>query len=123
MVDVFAYQEALLIEAIFGIAILAMLWAGFRRWLRHKEETSRLIAEQSAALAGQHGAHMARVEARLKALEGIVMDGRALPAGQIDALRSDPLPEPILERGQAQGPGFGRGRRLLSAMDGKRTFA
>jgi hypothetical protein len=33
IVDVFAYQEALLIEAVFGIALLAMIWVGFRRWL------------------------------------------------------------------------------------------
>lgn len=28
IVDVFAYQEALLIEAVFGVVLLAMLWAG-----------------------------------------------------------------------------------------------
>ena len=31
LVEVFAYQETLLIMAVFGIAILAMLWVGFRR--------------------------------------------------------------------------------------------
>ena len=37
IVDVFAYQEALLIEAVFAVALLVMIWAGFRRWLQYKE--------------------------------------------------------------------------------------
>ena len=68
IVDVFAFQEALLIEAVFGVVILAMLWVGFRRWLQHKERMGRLIAEQNAA-------HIARVEERLEAVEQIVGDG------------------------------------------------
>ena len=73
IVDVFAFQEALLIEAVFGIALLTMIWVGFRRWLQHKERMGRLIAEQTAERAGQHGAQMARVEARLNAVEQIVI--------------------------------------------------
>ena len=64
----FAYQEALLIECVFGIALLVMFWAGFRRWIRHKER----IAELSAA---QHGARIQSVEARLDAVEQMVGDG------------------------------------------------
>jgi hypothetical protein len=90
MVDVFAYQEALLIEAIFGVALLAMIWIGFRRWLQHKEKMGRLIAEQTAA---QRDAHMERVEARLKVVEQIVNDGGIQTAAQIDALRTNPLPD------------------------------
>ena len=48
VVDLFAYQEALLIMAVFGIAILAMVWVGFRRWLQHKETMGRLTAEHAA---------------------------------------------------------------------------
>ena len=76
IVDVFAFQEALLIEAVFGVVILTMLWVGFRRWLQHKERMGRLIAEQNAA-------HLARVEERLEAVEQVVSDGGvgALPDG------------------------------------------
>jgi hypothetical protein len=85
IVDVFAFQEALLIEAVFGIALLTMLWIGFRRWLQHREKMGRLIAEQMAERAADHGAQMARIEARLKAIERTVTDGTAEPAAKIDA--------------------------------------
>ena len=75
IVEVFAYQETLLIMAVFGIAILAMIWVGFRRWLHHKERMERLIAEQTAERAAQYGAQMERVEARLNAIERIGTDG------------------------------------------------
>ncbi len=91
-VEVFAYQEALLIMAVFGIAILAMAWAGFRRWLHYKERTDRLIAEQTAERSAQYAAQMERVEARLKAVEQIVTDGGVQTAAQIEALSTNPLP-------------------------------
>ena len=73
IVDVFAFQEALLFEAVFGIAILVMIWVGFRKWLQHKERMGRLIADQTAQIE--------RVEERLKSIEQIVSDGgvKALP--------------------------------------------
>jgi Tfp pilus assembly protein PilX len=73
IVDVFAFQEALLIEAVFAVVILTMLWVGFRRWLQHKERMGRLIADQTAQIE--------RVEERLKSIEQIVGDGdaKALP--------------------------------------------
>jgi hypothetical protein len=100
IVDVFAYQEALLIEAVFGIALLAMIWVGFRRWLQHKEKMGRLIAEQTAERAAQYGVHIERVEARLTAVEQLVTDGGAMAAAQIDAPRTNPLPEPGLKHDQ-----------------------
>jgi len=77
IVDVFAFQEALLIEAVFGVAILVMIWVGFRKWLQHKERMGRLIADQNAA-------HIARVEQRLEAVEQIVSEGgvKALPESE-----------------------------------------
>lgn len=96
IVDVFAFQEALLIEAVFGIALLAMLWVGFRRWLQHKEKMGRLIAEQTAERTVQYGAQMERVEARLKAIEQIVTDGGVQTNAQINELRTNPLPGPSL---------------------------
>jgi hypothetical protein len=91
IVDVFAFQEALLMEAAFGIALLAMIWVGFRRWLQYKERLDRLIAEQAGDRAAQYGAQMERVEARLKAIERIVTDDRGQTAAQIDAPATNPL--------------------------------
>jgi hypothetical protein len=91
IVELFAYQETLLIMAVFGIVVLAMIWIGFRRWLQHKENVGRLIAEQTAERAAQHGAQIERVEARLKAVEQIVTDG-GVDSAQIDALGTNRLP-------------------------------
>jgi len=86
VIDVFAFQEALLIEAVFGIALLTMVWVGFRRWLQHKERTSRLIADQTA----EFRALIERVEARLNAIERTRID--ALPANPPET-RDEPDPE------------------------------
>ena len=91
MVELFAYQETLLIMAVFGIAVLAMIWVGFRRWLQQKEKMGQLIAEQMAERAAQHGAQMERVEERLKAVEQIVTDG-GVQLAQADALGTNALP-------------------------------
>ena len=92
IVDVFAYQEALLIEAAFAIALLVMIWAGFRRWIRHKEEMGRLIAEQTAERSAQYGALIERVEARLNTIERMVTDGDGQAAQGIDAKVRAPYP-------------------------------
>jgi len=92
VVDVFAFQEALLVEAILGITLLAIIYRGFRRWLQYKEKMGQLIAEQTAERAAQYGAHMERVEARLKAVEQIVTKDGLRTAAQIDALPSNPQP-------------------------------
>lgn len=97
-VEVFAYQEALLTMAVFGIAVLAMAWAGFRRWLQYKEKMGRLIAEQTAERSVQYGAQIERVEARLKAIEQTVTDGRA--DGKEHRSIYEPGIDPISERDQ-----------------------
>jgi hypothetical protein len=84
LIEVFAYQETLLIMAVFGIAILAMAWFGFRRWLQSKEKMDRLLSEQAAEQTAQFGAHMERVEARLNTIEQIVSDGGFQTAPQIE---------------------------------------
>ena len=101
LVDVVAYQEALLIEAVFGVVLLAMIWIGFRRWLQHREKMGRVIAEQADGRAAQHDAQMERLEARVKVVEQIVAEGGVPPAAQIGAFRSTPLPDPILKRDEA----------------------
>ena len=97
IVDIFAFQEALLIEAIFAIALLAMIWVGFRRWLQYKDKMVRLVAEQIAEHAAQFGSQMERVEARLQAVEAIVIASGAQRTVEINALPTNPLP-PILKR-------------------------
>lgn len=92
VVEVFAYQETLLIMAVFGIAVLAMIWVGFRRWLQHKEKMAQLIAGDAAERAARHDARMDRVEARLESLQQTLTNDGVEPAAQIDALRTDPLP-------------------------------
>jgi hypothetical protein len=89
-VDVFAFQEALLLEAGLGIALLAMVWLGFRRWLQHKERMGRLIADATAERAAQYGAQVQGIEARLKAVEQIALDGGDPAAGRIDARAQSP---------------------------------
>lgn len=98
IIDVFAYQEALIMEGAFGLALLTMIWIGFRRWLQHKEKMARLIAEDTAERAAQYGAHAASVEARLKVVEQIVAQGAVPTVAQIDPLGSNPLPGPTLKR-------------------------
>jgi len=92
LVEVFAYQETLLMMAVFGIAILAMIWVGFRRRLRSKERTNRLLSEQAARQTTQFGAQLERVEARLNAIEYIVTDGSAQVVAQVEP--SAPAAEP-----------------------------
>lgn len=88
VVEVVAYQETLLIMAVFGLAILTMIWVGFRKWVQSKERINRLTAEQRAETAAQYAALIERVEARLKALESIDVSAKA-PA-QIRDVRSEP---------------------------------
>jgi hypothetical protein len=99
IVDVVAFQEALLMEAIFGIALLAIIWAGFRRWLQYKEKMGRLIAEQTAERAAQYRAQVERVEARLKELEQTM--AAAVQPAQVGALYENLLPDTRLEPGEA----------------------
>ena len=94
VVDVFAFQEALVIEAVFGITILVMMYRGFRRWIQHKEKMGHLAARQTAERDAQYGAHMERVEARLAALERIAADGGGQEAARIDSRPTNPLPDP-----------------------------
>jgi len=90
VVEIFAYQETLLLMAVFGIAILAMIWVAFRRWLQHRERLDQLIAEQAAERTAQFGAQLVSVEARLKAVEEIVADPGGGPLVQIKPRRTNP---------------------------------
>ena len=102
-VEVFAYQETLLILAVFGITVLALTWAGFRRWLQYKDKLSRQIAEQTAERSVQYGARMERVEARLKAIEHIVTDSGARTTAQVE-VSSSPDAAPIEKEERSANP-------------------
>jgi len=102
IVDVFAFQEALLIEAAFGIALLTMIWVGFRRWLQHKERMGRAIADERAEILAQFGACLERVEARLNAVEQLRADGTNQNSPEIDAPRSSTGPDANSTRGDVQ---------------------
>ena len=90
MVGIFAF--------VLAITFLAIVYAAFRRWLQYKERMGRLIAEQTAERAAQYGAHMERVEARLRVVEQIVTDGGVQTAAQIDALRGNPPAKALSKR-------------------------
>ena len=97
VVEVFAYQETLLIMAVLGIAILAMVWIGFRRWLQYKERMGRLLGERAADQRAKFDAQMERIEARLNAIQQIVTNGGVETAAQIERSTSpeaDRIPKP-----------------------------
>ena len=88
LIDVFAYQEALLIEAVLAVVILTMIWVGFRRWLDQKERMARLMAEQTAHRDAQLGVTMERVEERLEAIEQRLSGGGADEAAALEPPRT-----------------------------------
>lgn len=76
---------------VVGIPVVGGLLVGaFKHWLRHKQKMAEMIASQTAEKAAQYGAHVERIEARLRVLEQIVTDGGAQTAAQIEALRDHP---------------------------------
>ncbi len=73
---------------VVGIPVIGGISMGaFQRWLQHKERMGKLIADQTAERAAQYGAHVERIEARLRVVEQIVTDSGAQTAAQIEALR------------------------------------
>ncbi|HYU94541.1 MAG TPA: hypothetical protein VE989_00055 [Sphingomicrobium sp.] len=99
IVDVFAYQEALLIEAAFGIALLIMAWVGFRRWLEHKGRSSERLGDHMAERVAQFGRQMDQVDARLNAIEQGIRRNEGQAVAQLEAEGSTSLPDPTLARG------------------------
>ena len=76
---------------VVGIPVVGGIAMGaFQRWLQHKEKMTQIIANQTAEKAAQYGAHVERIEARLRVLGEIVTDGGIETAAQIEALRKKP---------------------------------
>jgi hypothetical protein len=74
---------------VFAVPILGIVYSAFQRWLQHKEKMGQLIADQTAERAAQYGAHVERIEARLRVVEQIVTDAGVQTAAQIEALREN----------------------------------
>ena len=74
------------IPVVFGIG-----YAAFERWLKHKEKLAKAMAENTAEKAAQYGAHVERLEQRVRVLERIVTDKGLAVADEIELLRHDPL--------------------------------
>jgi ATP-dependent protease ClpP protease subunit len=75
-----------MIAIIFGVANDM-----FKRWLKHKEAMVQVIASQTAEQAAQYGAHVERLEQRVRVLERIVTDRGIAVADEIEKLREAPL--------------------------------
>lgn len=63
----------------------------FKRWLKHKEAMTQVIATQTAEQAAQYAAHVERLEQRVRVLERIVTDRGIAVADEIEKLRDAPL--------------------------------
>jgi hypothetical protein len=63
----------------------------FKRWLKHKEAMTQVIAAQTAEQAAQYAAHVERLEQRVRVLERIVTDRGTDVAAEIEKLRDAPL--------------------------------
>lgn len=63
----------------------------FKRWLKHKEVMSQVIASETAEKAAQYAAHTERLEQRVRVLERIVTDRGVDVAEEIEKLRDAPL--------------------------------
>ena len=85
----------MILSLMFAVAVLGIAYNGLRRWLQHKEKMGSLIASETAERAAQYGAHVERIELRLRVVEQIVTDPGAQTAAQIEALRGSPLPDPL----------------------------
>jgi hypothetical protein len=75
-----------IVAIVFGIANDM-----FKRWLKHKEAMTQVIAAQTAEQAAQYAAHVERLEQRVRVLERIVTDRGIELADEIDKLRDAPL--------------------------------
>jgi hypothetical protein len=78
------------------IPLVAILLVPFRQWLKLKERQMELATRDTAERAAQYGAHVERLEQRVRVLERIVTDKGTVVADQIEALREPPrLEKPL----------------------------
>ncbi len=73
------------------IPIFALARSPFRRWLEFKERTLHVQTLDTAERAAQYGAHIERLEQRVRVLERIITEKNASLATEIERLRDAPL--------------------------------
>jgi hypothetical protein len=73
------------------IPIIAIMQAPFRRWLEFKEKALATQTQDTAERAAQYGAHIERMEQRVRVLERIITDKNATLATEIESLRDAQL--------------------------------
>ena len=76
---------------VLTIVIVGCALEGFRVWTVHREKMAGALNAQAAEKAAQYAQHSERLEARVRVLERIATDRGADLAGEIDALRADPV--------------------------------
>jgi hypothetical protein len=84
--------ETIGLVAVVGglIAITIMISTIFARFMKFKERQLGTTADATAEKAAQYGAHIERLEARVRVLERIATDKGADLAQQIEDLRGAP---------------------------------
>jgi len=84
--------ETIALVAIVGglIAVTILIGTIFKRIMSYKEKQLTLTADRTAEKAAQYGAHIERLEARVRVLERIATDKDADLAQQIEDLRRLP---------------------------------
>ena len=60
-----------------------------KRWLKHQERMAEALNAQTAEKAAQYGAHVERLEQRVRVLERIVTDKGHDLSDEIERLRDD----------------------------------
>jgi hypothetical protein len=85
--------EAVIAAVVGGMVIAVTILIGtmFGRFMKYKERQLGATADATAEKAAQYGAHIERLEARVRVLERIATDKGADLAQQIEDLRASPL--------------------------------
>jgi len=73
------------------IPIIAIMVPHIRRWMEFKQEQLKVQGTDTAERAAQYGAHIERLEQRVRVLERIITDKNAGLATEIESLRDAPL--------------------------------
>ncbi len=74
--------------------MIPMAWIAsphVRRWMEFKREQLKVQGTDTAERAAQYGAHIERLEQRVRVLERIITDKNAGLATEIENLRDAPL--------------------------------
>lgn len=70
-----------------SIPIVAIIFAGFKQWLKLKEKQLETMGNLTAEKTAQYAAHTERLEQRVRVLERILTDRGVALSDEIEALR------------------------------------